>query len=98
VVRRLMVIAGGVITVADLPRTIRAAYLNPAPRRTDADRSAGPPSPVSRIDREDARLMEVVNRSRTMAAAAAELGITRSTLYRRMERFGLRPRRVVAQK
>jgi transcriptional regulator of acetoin/glycerol metabolism len=33
-----------------------------------------------------------------MAAAAAELGITRSTLYRRMERFGLRPRRVVAQK
>lgn len=31
----------------------------------------------------------------TMVDAASELGITRSTLYRRMERFGLKPGRVV---
>jgi transcriptional regulator of acetoin/glycerol metabolism len=98
VVRRVMMVAGGVVSVADLPHTIRAAYLSRAPKRPDAVRPAGPPSPVSRIDREDARLMDVVNRSRTMAAAAAELGITRSTLYRRMERFGLQPRRVIGRK
>jgi len=94
----VMMVAGGVVSVADLPHTIRAAYLSGAPKRPDAVRPAGPPSPVSRIDREDARLMDVVNRSRTMAAAAAELGITRSTLYRRMERFGLQPRRVIGRK
>jgi transcriptional regulator of acetoin/glycerol metabolism len=87
VIRRLMVLAGRVVTVADLPHAVRDAYLGRAPA------PAAPP--VSPIDREDARLVDTVNRARTMAEAAAELGITRSTLYRRMERFGLRPKRVV---
>lgn len=97
VIRRLMVIAGRAITVADLPQGIRAAQTGDAPRPPGPGPTPIPalPAGASHIDREDARLMEIVNRSRTMAAAAAELGITRSTLYRRMERFGLKPRRVV---
>jgi len=51
----------------------------------------------SPIDDEDARLMQVVRESRTMAEAAAKLQITRSTLYRRMERYGLKPKRVVGR-
>ena len=88
VVRRLMVLAGRTIGLADLPQAIRAAHHGNA-------MVPAPLAPSSPIDLEDARLMEVINRSRTMADAAAELGITRSTLYRRMERFGLRPKRVV---
>jgi transcriptional regulator of acetoin/glycerol metabolism len=88
VVRRLMVFAGHTIGVADLPQAIRAAHYGNA-------MVPAPLAPTSPIDLEDARLMEVINRSHTMADAAAELGVTRSTLYRRMERFGLRPKRVV---
>lgn len=91
VIRRLALGPGPTVRVADLPLAIRAAYLELAPPGLGAALVARP----SEIDREDARLMEVVNSSATMAAAAARLGITRSTLYRRMERFGLRPRRVV---
>lgn len=83
-----MVFAGHTIGVADLPQAIRAAHYGNA-------MVPAPLAPTSPIDLEDARLMEVINRSRTMADAAAELGVTRSTLYRRMERFGLRPKRVV---
>ena len=46
-------------------------------------------------DEEVARLKSAVDRSRTMAEAARLLGITRSTLYRQLDRFGLTRRKVV---
>jgi sigma-54 dependent transcriptional regulator, acetoin dehydrogenase operon transcriptional activator AcoR len=97
VVRRLMVIGGETISVADLPQAIRVAYMGIPPQRLSAGEATAlaPRSRASHIDQEDARLMDAVNHSRTMAAAAAELGIARSTLYRRMERFGLKPKRVL---
>lgn len=83
VVRRILLATTHQVRLADLPRFIREAYAGAAD-------SAG-----SAIDKEDAELMRVVRESRTMAEAAARLGVTRSTLYRRMERFGLKPKRVV---
>lgn len=46
-------------------------------------------------DAEVARLKSAVDRSRTMAEAARLLGITRSTLYRQLDRFGLTRKKVV---
>lgn len=83
VVRRIMNTAGATVRVRDLPHVIREAF------------DGGSDLALSAIDSEDARLMQVVRESRTMDEAAKRLGITRSTLYRRMERFGLKPRRVL---
>jgi transcriptional regulator of acetoin/glycerol metabolism len=85
VVRRVLQATNGVVQVQHLPHVVREAYLGGA----DALSSA--------IDEEDARLIQVVRDSATMAAAAEKLGITRSTLYRRMERFGLKPKRVLGR-
>ena len=82
VIRRVLQQATGEIRLEHLPAAIREAY-----GVVDAHTSA--------IDAEDRWLIEVVQRAATMADAAAELGITRSTLYRRMERYGLRPGRVL---
>jgi transcriptional regulator of acetoin/glycerol metabolism len=83
VVRRVLNATQGTVGVRDLPRAVREAW--------DRTGETG----ASRIDQEDARLMQVVRESRTMAEAAARLGITRSTLYRRMERFGFHVTRVL---
>lgn len=83
VIRRVLLSTNGKVHVQHLPHVIREAYLG----GTDALSSP--------IDEEDAQLMQVVRESATMAEAAERLGITRSTLYRRMERFGLKPERVL---
>lgn len=83
VIRRVLLATRRQVRVSDLPQSIREAY------------AGASETPSSAIDREDTELMRVVQGSRTMAEAAARLGVTRSTLYRRMQRFGLKPRRIV---
>ncbi len=48
---------------------------------------------AAEADAERAATISALSRSRTMAAAAARLNIHRSTLYRRLERYGLHPER-----
>jgi transcriptional regulator of acetoin/glycerol metabolism len=85
VVRRVLLATGSRVRLADLPQFIRHSHLGAADTLPSA------------IDREDAELKRVVQECRTMAEAASRLGITRSTLYRRMERFGLKPKRVLGR-
>jgi transcriptional regulator of acetoin/glycerol metabolism len=87
-IRRLVAVAAVFpIGLADLPPDLRPGGSPAAGAGTDnAD------APVRAEARE---LMGVVATARTMGEAAARLGITRSTLYRRMERLGLRPERVL---
>ncbi len=92
--RRLAAISRGMIGVADLPASVRrgrSAALNAAAQPAAQEARSSP------LDAEDAALMRAVAGSRTMAEAAARLGITRSTLYRRMERYGLKPQRVIGR-
>jgi sigma-54 dependent transcriptional regulator, acetoin dehydrogenase operon transcriptional activator AcoR len=74
------------VLTSDLP-----AELTTAAAAVDA---CGPPATASE-DPNKLRLVKVISAARTMAEAAAMLGVTRSTLYRKLERFGLRPGRAV---
>jgi transcriptional regulator with PAS, ATPase and Fis domain len=87
-IRRLVAVAPVFpVGPAELPPELRVAgILAPAP---------GTDTPPPALGGEALELMEVVAGARTMVEAAARLGITRSTLYRRMERLGLRPERVL---
>jgi DNA-binding NtrC family response regulator len=93
---------GSRITLADLPAAIRAtgpgdAAARPSP--ADGVRAIGAVGAGIRparapADNTRALLLETIATSGTMRQAAEALGITRSTLYRRLQRFGLQPKRV----
>jgi transcriptional regulator of acetoin/glycerol metabolism len=98
VIARLVALSSSArITPADLPAPIREAQSGrPAAAfsaRTGVARRAHG-SRDSAASEERARLLALVRSFPTMSAAAASLGITRSTLYRRLERVGLQPKRV----
>jgi sigma-54 dependent transcriptional regulator, acetoin dehydrogenase operon transcriptional activator AcoR len=101
VIARLVALASSShITLADLPATIGASASSrrslPAPATPRHSRR--PAHAVSELDvaEERAELLALIKSARTMSEAAARLGITRSTLYRRLERCGLQPRRIFA--
>lgn len=73
------------VTLADLPDELC----------TRAAPSSVAPAPDVSPEPQKAKLMAVIQRAKNMAEAASLLGINRSTLYRQLERFGLRPRRTV---
>jgi sigma-54 dependent transcriptional regulator, acetoin dehydrogenase operon transcriptional activator AcoR len=95
---------GSRLTVADLPAAVRGAdragraAANRADDQTpDAPGSAAVPAPgraIDPLDDDRAHLLAIISTSSTMTEAAEALGVTRSTLYRRLQRYGLQPRRV----
>ena len=65
--------------------------IEPEPLR----RPASPPSAI--LEHRRAELIDAVRGARTMHEAARTLGVTRSTLYRRMEQLGLKPERILSE-
>ena len=98
VISRLVALTSSArITTADLPAPIREAQNGHSemsakvrrgePRTVNGSRDAA-------VSEKRAQLLALIRAFPTMSAAAASLGITRSTLYRRLERIGLQPKRV----
>jgi transcriptional regulator of acetoin/glycerol metabolism len=84
------------ITLADLPAPIRSSAGRPAttPTAPTAARPQASSAPGDTVADERARLLALIESVPTMREAAARLGVTRSTLYRRLERCGLQPKRI----
>jgi sigma-54 dependent transcriptional regulator, acetoin dehydrogenase operon transcriptional activator AcoR len=84
---------GSRLTVDDLPAGVRGNG-----RRVDGPGEPVFPDPRSPatdgLEDDRARLLAVISSCSTMAGAAETLGITRSTLYRRLRRCGLQPKRI----
>ena len=105
-VRRLVALATSpLIDTHDLPAAMRAVAVGAPPSRgadapapTAAPTHARPlawrPAPALADDARDA-LLAAIAQAPTMRDAARLLGITRSTLYRRLEALGLKPGRGV---
>ena len=101
VVARLVALASSSrITLADLPASIGASPSSraPLPAPDSPRQSHRSRRSVSELEvaEERAELLTLIKSARTMSEIAAQLGITRSTLYRRLERLGLQPRRILA--
>ncbi len=87
-IRRLSAVSrAAVVELNDLPPHFRESMRPGVPSL---------PAPES-DDPHKLKLVKVIAAARTMAEAAAMLGVTRSTLYRQLERFGLRPSRAVRE-
>lgn len=90
VLRRVVAMASGLsLSAADLPEHVRRAG-------RPADVRPAPPVGAP-VDAERERTLTAVRTSRTMLEAARALGITRSTLYRRLDRYGVRGEWVVRE-
>jgi transcriptional regulator of acetoin/glycerol metabolism len=89
--RRLVALAVGPVILSEhLPPHMRGG---PAPAPIPA--SVPVPQAAAPTDPARADLIAIVRSARTMTAAARVLGVTRSTLYRRMAAYGLRPGRAL---
>jgi sigma-54 dependent transcriptional regulator, acetoin dehydrogenase operon transcriptional activator AcoR len=85
--RRLVALADGPVILPDhLPAQMRG---DPPARPLTAPPVAAP------ADSARDELIAIVRGAETMTAAARVLGVTRSTLYRRMAQYGLRPGRAL---
>jgi transcriptional regulator of acetoin/glycerol metabolism len=90
VVRTALAISdGGVIRRSDLPREVREAQGIPA-RSGTPEAPGAAPNPLQVAER--AALLTVIEQQRgNMTRVAAQLGMSRNTLYRRLKRHGIPP-------
>ncbi len=90
-IRRLASLCvGNCITIGQLPPAILSGVGAESPRRMlDAEVPAAP------SDTDRAATLDAMATSRNMSDAAARLGINRSTLYRRLEKYGVKPERTM---
>jgi PAS domain S-box-containing protein len=86
-IEHAFVICGGnVIRLEDLPPHIRGERLEPAPEAKEAPT----PAPLPLHEAEAAAIREALERhGHRRARVARELGISRSTLWRKMKRYGI---------
>jgi transcriptional regulator with PAS, ATPase and Fis domain len=85
--------------VRELENVLRRLAVQAQGAQIELSHLPWPAEVAATSDREPhaAHLMAVVQRSKNMTEAAATLGVTRSTLYRQLERLNLRPGRTVVR-
>lgn len=92
-IRRLASLCvGNCITIGQLPPAILGGA-RPEPIAVRASDSEVSVSPHTDADR--THTLDVMATSRSMSDAATRLGINRSTLYRRLEKYGVKPERSI---
>lgn len=89
---------GNVRELKNLMRRVVALGPGVLQRDDHAPRAPSMPQARSAPGAQRDELIAAVRSCRTMAQAAARLGVTRSTLYRRMEALGLKPERYLSDR